>query len=131
MDIEELNNWWADNLGYQGGLSTKQTFEKDDCSLIFVTDPPADRMRVFVPIGPLEKFDLKRMLIANFHETLDVEYSVYNNVVCALYKNWLSELTERSLKEAIDQVINLTKNTLIYDKYSSGKLSFGGGGVKL
>jgi len=68
--------------------------------------------------------DIKdKLLISNFHSTLDARYAVSDDVLYAAFIHPLSPLTEGELESAIRQVATLADT--FETTYSSGDLSYG------
>lgn len=103
-------------------------FSIAEATVLLVSDPAADRMRIMVPVRPVEGLseeDLLRMMQANFDTTLDARYAIAKGVLWATYIHPLSPLGKEQLITGIGQTVNLaqTYGTL----YTSGGLVFGGG----
>ncbi len=98
----------------------------NDFPLFILTDESSNRMRIFTPI--LEEVELKvgqmkRMLEANFHSALDAKYSLYEGFVIGIYTHPLKELDETQMVNAMQQVVNLSKN--FGTSYTSTDMQFG------
>ncbi len=102
------------------------TIEKN--TVIVVTDPKANRMRIMVPIRPAEGLKLEefeRITQANFDTALDSRYAIAQKLLWSVYIHPLSELYPRQFIKGIGQTVNLA---LSYGKtYNSGLLTYGGG----
>ncbi len=99
-----------------------------DTTLLVVSDPDNDRMRVMVPIGDAESLtpeELSRMMQANFDTALDGRYAIAQGLLWSVFIHPLGALEKDELISGIGQVINLSGSfgTL----YSGGFLSYGGG----
>jgi len=97
-----------------------------DFPLFVLTDESSNRMRIFTPI--LEEHELKvgqmkKMLEANFHSALDAKYSLYEGFVIGIYTHPLVELNEKQMMDAMQQVVNLSKN--FGTSYTSTEVIFG------
>ena len=93
-----------------------------------ITDENANRMRIFTPVleeAKLEEGQLKKMLEANFHSALDAKYSLYEELVIAVYTHPLKELQTDQFIDAMQQVVNLA-NTF-GSSYSSTDVIFNPG----
>jgi len=99
-----------------------------DVPVVVIVDPPADRMRVVVPIRSAEAMtaeELMRVMQANFDTALDARYAIAGGRLWATYIHPLSPLERDQFLSALGQTVNLA---LSYGTlYSGGALSFGGG----
>ena len=96
--------------------------------LFVITDPAANRMRIFTPVISSEDVDeklMRAMLIANFHTALDAKYSLYEGFVISTFTHPLAELREHQFIDALRQVARLADN--FGTTFSSTDLFFGGG----
>lgn len=104
-------------------------FEVDKQLVTLVFDTHANRMRLMSPTL-VQKLDdqelLRNALEANFGSTLDVRYSINNDVMMAAYLHPLNELTEKQFRHAIDQVTQAAKN--FGSSFSSGSWTYYGRG---
>ena len=97
--------------------------------LVVLTDSRADRMRLMMPIrkfDPSNPDDLRLALIAlhsNYDRALDARYATQDGVLWSVFIHPLESLTEGDLKNGIDQVRGLRKNT--GTTFSSSDLLFG------
>ena len=94
-------------------------------ALMLITDPDANRMRIFTPVLEdkyLDEEQLRRMLEANFHSALDAKYALYGGYVISVFTHPLRELSESQLLDALRQVVNLADN--FGSTYSSTGLIF-------
>lgn len=94
-------------------------------ALMLITDPAANRMRIFTPVVEekfLDEDQLRRMLEANFHSALDAKYALYGGYVISVFTHPLKELSEEQLLDALHQVVNLADN--FGSTYSSTSLIF-------
>lgn len=99
-----------------------------DVPLICVSDPGADRMRIFTPImaeDQLTDEQRQAVLAANFHTALDARYAVSNGTLFGLFLHPLSSLNEEFIQLAAFQVANL--KLTFGTEYSGGTLVFPGG----
>ena len=97
-----------------------------DFPLFILTDESSNRMRIFTPIleeVELKVVQMKRMLEANFHSALDAKYSLYEGFVIGIYTHPLQELDENQMVNAMQQVVNLSKN--FGTSYTSTDVMFG------
>lgn len=107
-----------------------QVEEEQLVTLVF--DTHANRMRLMSPITTQQQYQLddpnllRKALEANFGSTLDVRYSISNNVMMAAYLHPLEELTEKQFRRAIDQVTHAAKN--FGTSFSSGSWTYYGRG---
>ena len=98
-------------------------------ALELIYDVHANRMRLIAPIPgvsseSLTQDDMKVLLEANFHTSLDVRYATAGGVVFAAYLHPLDTLTENQFVNAMDQVANAA--TTYGSSYSSGSWTFVG-----
>ncbi len=103
-------------------------FRVADLEVVVIYDVSADRMRIIIPIGPVEdipKDELVRVMQANFDSALDARYAIANGKLWAVFIHPLSELSDEEFLVGLGQTANvvLTYGTT----YSSGLLIFGGG----
>ncbi len=97
-----------------------------DFPLFILTDESSNRMRIFTPIleeQELKIGQMKKMLEANFHSALDAKYSLYEGFVIGIYTHPLVELNEKQMEDAMQQVVNLSKN--FGTSYTSTDVMFG------
>lgn len=90
-----------------------------------ISDRQHDRTRIIASIilNELTKDIKDKLLISNFHSTLDARYAVSDDVLYAAFIRPLSPLTEGELESAIRQVATLADT--FETTYSSGDLSYG------
>ncbi len=93
-----------------------------------VYDVAADRMRIMMPIGPVEELvaaDFVRMMQANFDSALDARYAIAQGTLWGVFIHPLSSLGEEEFLVGLGQTANvvLTYGT----SYSSGMFIFGSG----
>ncbi len=123
--IEQLRDFLqkkADNLRVENG---QLRFDFSGVPMIMMADIKRDRMRIVAPIAEVSQLDsqeLEKMLVANFHTTLDGRYTISNGIVFAAFIHPLSSLPERDFYSALYQVSQLVKN--FGTTYSSGGLLF-------
>jgi len=106
-------------------------FTVEGVSVTVITDEKADRMRIMVPVIPVDKLDpetLTRLLQANFDTALDARYAVAKGILWSAYIHPLSPLQDKEFLEGLGQVVNL--NETFGSSYSSGSLMFRGGDSK-
>ncbi len=92
-----------------------------------VSDPAADRVRVFAPIYSVDLGDatqLFRLLRANFETALDARYCVWRGTLYAAFIHPLAALDEATFIDGMEQVVTLVHST--GDTYASTGLRFGG-----
>ena len=91
--------------------------EKLPATMVVMTDDQANRMRLMMPIRKFDHNkpnDLRLALIAlhcNFDRALDARYALKDGVLWSVFIHPLESLTEEDLKNGIDQVRALRKNT--------------------
>ncbi len=118
--LEEI----ATDFDVQGNV-VQFTFR--DVPLICISDPGADRMRIFTPIvaeDQLTDEQRQAVLAANFHTALDARYAVSNGTLFGLFLHPLSSLNEEFIQLAAYQVANL--KLTFGSEYSGGTLVFPG-----
>ncbi|NOZ52410.1 MAG: hypothetical protein GXP08_04575 [Gammaproteobacteria bacterium] len=101
-------------------------FEYKNVRMACISDTKHDRMRIISPVAneaDLTEKQLKTLLAANFHLTLDARYATSNGVVYAAFIHPMSSLHEKSFLAALQQVSQLVKN--FGTSYSSSELTFG------
>ncbi|MDW3191660.1 MAG: hypothetical protein R8G66_04825 [Cytophagales bacterium] len=103
-------------------------FTYQELMTMILTDENANRMRIMSPI--IEEKDIKQeqyklMLEANFDRALDAKYAVFDGVVWSVFTHPLAELEVEQFKDALDQVITLSKT--FGTTYNSTDFVFGGG----
>ena len=97
--------------------------------MVVLTDDRADRMRLMMPIrkfDPRKAQDLRLALIAlhsNYDRALDARYALQDGVLWSVFIHPLESLTEGDLKNGINQVRALRKNT--GTTFTSSELLFG------
>lgn len=93
-----------------------------------VTDPVADRMRIFTMVRPENSLGpdlLRRLLQANFDTALDARYALAQGFLWSVYIHPLSPLTQDQIVSALSQTVTLVET--FGSTFSSGVFSFGGG----
>ena len=113
VDFEDRDGLWSLQYG--------------EIPLHVITDPPADRVRVFAPIPEMNLGDaqvLFRLLRANFETALDARYCIWRGTLHAAFMHPMSNLDEETFVDGMEQVVTLVKTT--GDTYSSTGLRFGG-----
>lgn len=103
-------------------------FSVADLEVAVIYDVSADRMRIIIPIGPIEdvpKEELVRILQANFDSALDARYAIADGKLWGAFIHPLSELSDEEFLVGLGETANvvLTYGTT----YSSGLFIFGGG----
>ena len=97
--------------------------------MVVLTDDRSDRMRLMMPIrkfDPRKAQDLRLALIAlhsNYDRALDARYALQDGVLWSVFIHPLESLTEGDLKNGINQVRALRKNT--GTTFTSSELLFG------
>jgi hypothetical protein len=88
--------------------------------VIVLTIVERDRIRVIAPIFSLEQLDgelgvqhalLRRLLQANFDQSADARYAIFDGIVFATITHARNALHESDLERFVNQVVNLHKNT--------------------
>lgn len=116
----------ASSSHFQGETGAVQ-FVFGGVRMACISDVAHDRMRIVAPIvdvGELTTLELERMLISNYHSSLDSRYAISGDVVYAAFLHPLSSLSEDELASALRQVSTLART--FGSSYSSGELFFGG-----
>jgi len=111
----------------EGKLGAWQ-FNYKERFVVILTDENANRMRIMSPIvkeKDIKKKQYKLMLEANFDRALDAKYAVYDSVVWSVFTHPLGELGVEQLKDAMKQVVTLSKT--FGDTYNSTDFVFGAG----
>jgi len=109
------------------GSASNVQFEYGSVRMACISDIRHDRMRIISPVAneaDLTADQLRILLAANFHLTLDARYASSNGVLYAAFIHPLSSLHEKEFLAALQQVSQLVKN--FGTSYSSGELTFGG-----
>ncbi len=115
-----------DEEAIQSGSAWILTVEGLETTVVY--DELADRMRIVIPIGPVEGIEeeqIFRMMQANFDSALDARYAIAQGMLWGTYIHPLSTLDEEEFLLGLFQTMNvvLTYGT----SYSSGMFNFGGG----
>jgi hypothetical protein len=88
--------------------------------IILMTIADQERIRIIAPIFSLEQLDsepavqhalLRRLLQANFDQSADARYAVFDGIVFATVTSPRTVLVEKDLDRFVTQVVNLHKNT--------------------
>jgi hypothetical protein len=88
--------------------------------VIVLTIVERERIRILAPIFSLEQLDgevgvqhalMRRLLQANFEQSADARYAIFDGIVFAAVTQARNALLESDLDRFFDQVINLHKNT--------------------
>lgn len=88
--------------------------------VIVLTIVERDRIRVIAPIFSLEQLDgelgvqhalMRRLLQANFDQSADARYAIFDGIVFATITHGRTALHENDLDRFVNQVVNLHKNT--------------------
>lgn len=88
--------------------------------IILMTIADQDRIRIIAPIFSLEQLDgdpavqhalLRRLLQANFDQSADARYAIFDGIVFATITSPRTILHEKDLDRFVTQVVNLHKNT--------------------
>lgn len=125
MDVQRLDSilqQQVDNISTKPG---QWRFSINEISVIVLADANADRMRIISPVINSEQLtseQIQKMMLANFHTTLDARYAISNGQVVSTFVHPLSSLQERDLLSALNQVSSLT--TTFGTNYSSEELVF-------
>ncbi len=120
-------------LGAEAAAAARQApnvweFELEGHSVMVITDEAADRMRIMVPIAPVDQLPPgleRRMLQANFDAVLDARYAIARDTVWSVFIHPLSLLTVEELGSGLAQTI--TAAATFGGAFTSGALVFGGG----
>lgn len=118
LDKKSLKAWLKENFGYRGSINGQVVVKVGKFRATFWFDPPADRMRIHLPICDATDVNHAEVLKANFHSTQDVHYAIHKGKLYSVYTHWLGDLTKRELVKAFFEVVNLAQNTLLGDFYS-------------
>ena len=102
-------------------------FEYNNVAMYLISDPNHDRMRIVAPIKEYRKITRKQLdaaMESNYHLALDARYAVSDGVLFSVYIHPLSELSNKQLRSAVEQVSILALS--FGTEYTSGVLNFGG-----
>ncbi len=125
MDNEQLNTIFQSISNEVDGAPGNWQFIVDSTLFICLTDELHNRMRIIAPIEKMENVtdeQLKRCMQANFHTSLDVRYSISDEVLWSAFIHPLKELTQEQVMSGISQVYSCTRT--FGTTYSSGALAF-------
>lgn len=103
-------------------------FKVAELDTVVVYDVSADRMRIVIPIGPVEDMpegELMRLMQANFDSALDARYAIAEGTVWGVFIHPLSTLTDDDFLAGLGQTANVVAT--YGSSYSSGLLIFGTG----
>jgi len=118
LKSKELKTWLRENFGYKGPVDGQVHIKAGRFKATLWFDPPANRMRIHVPICDATDVNPKEVLKANFHSTQDVHYAIHKGKLYAVYTHWLDEVTQFEIEKAFYEVVNLAQNTLLGEYYS-------------
>jgi hypothetical protein len=79
-----------------------------------LADPDSDRLRVMAPVAAVDRSDadaFRRLLEANYGNTLDARYAIDNDILWALFLAPLATVPEYMVDAAISQVVELARTT--------------------
>ena len=119
----------AEEDGEEEELPGASVEERLSPVMVVLTDSRADRMRLMMPIrsfDPRKTQDLRLALIAldsNYDRALDARYAIQDGVLWSVFIHPLESLTDADLKNGIDQVRTLRKNT--GTSFTSSEMLFG------
>lgn len=125
MSMEKLNLILQEQIT---DISTKPgqwQFSINEIPIIVLADAKADRMRIIAPVISVDELtqeQSQKMMLANFHTTLDARYAIANGQVVSTFVHPLSSLQERDLLSVLNQVSSLTAT--FGTSYSNGELLF-------
>lgn len=125
MTVERLEVILRDQVRDLQGNSGRWQFTIEEQSMVVLTDPKYNRMRIVAPIIPTEQLStqqIQAMLVANFHSALDARYAVSKGTVVAVFVHPLNSLQENDFRSGLLQVANLANS--FGTNYSSGGLGF-------
>ena len=129
MNIERLETILRDNIDNVEGQSGQWQLSINNTPVIVIADASANRMRIISPVTDAKDLtpeEIQKILVANFHTTLDARYAVTNDFLVATFIHPLNSLQEKDLLSALNQVVSLVKT--YGSTYSSGELLFIPGG---
>ncbi len=110
------------------GSSGRWEMLRDGVPVLIWGNESHNRMRAMAPVTEVKRVDqeiLVRMMEANFATALDARYTVFENIVWAVFSHPLDSLRERDLVSGLQQVVALVKTA--GTTYSSSDLRFGPG----
>jgi hypothetical protein len=119
-----LRSIGSDTRGIPGMLE----FTVSEVTLLCVSDPEHDRMRIIASIAPLSDLSAEQVgsiLEVNFHTALDARYASSQGMLYSAFIHPLSPLTEAEIRSAVQQVSNLVRT--FGNTYSSGALMYNAG----
>ncbi len=108
------------------GSCGRWEMQRDGIPVLIWADESHNRMRAMAPAVEAKWIDqqtLWRMMEANFATALDARYTVFENIVWAVFSHPLDSLRERDLVSGLQQVVALVKTA--GTTYSSSDLRFG------
>lgn len=100
-------------------------FYLGEVAMLCISDPNADRMRIFAAVKRVEEASAEEIFAAmqaNFHSALDVRYAISQGMIFSAFLHPLSPLTQEQVVSAIRQVAAARET--FGDSYSSGTLFF-------
>lgn len=103
-------------------------FHVEGLETAVVYDVAADRMRILIPIGPVEELvaeDLERMMQANFDSALDARYAIAQGMLWGVFIHPLSSLSDDEFLVGLGQTANVV--VTYGSSYSSGLFIYGNG----
>lgn len=110
------------------GSSGRWEMLRDGVPVLIWGNESHNRMRAMAPVTEVKRVDqeiLMRMMEANFATALDARYTVFEEIVWAVFSHPLDSLRERDLLSGLQQVVTLVKTA--GTTYSSSDLRFGPG----
>lgn len=122
--LHEIIAATAQNVRVQGNAAA---FDLGGVSMLCISAPGADRMRIIAPVKRIEEVDPAEIVAAmhaNFHSVLDVRYAIADGVIYAAFLHPLSPLTPEQIVSAIRQVASARET--FGTSYSGGELHFRG-----
>ena len=99
-----------------------------ETTLIVVTDPNADRMRIMTPIASASDVTdelMARMMQANFDSALDARYALAQGIIWGVFIHNLSDLSDKEFLSGLGQTVNVAKT--FGTVFTSGAMVYGGG----
>ncbi len=126
MDQQEMESTVKQLSQQSRGGQGVVEFTFRDLPMMLISDVTHNRMRIITPIAEykiLGKQQIDEVMESNFHSALDARYAVSDGILYSVYVHTLSDLNQRLLLSAINQVSSLALT--FGTDYNSGALSFG------
>lgn len=126
MTLKRMESIVKEMASESEGEKGRIRFVHEGVTMLLVSDPVRNRMRIIAPIvsyTDLDKVHLDAVMVSNFHLALDARYAVRDGVLYSAYIHPLRELRDDQVKSAVRQVASLART--FGTKYTSGEMAFG------